>query len=457
MGAVTAGRHSALLRLVGDRHAPGLASRRPRPLPRPADGRRGPDVGRRPHARRPVRDRPARPQGRGEPRPLPRARRRRRAVRDPAPAGRADVLRLRDTATASGSTSTPTTRSPTRTPSTGGARATKAKETVLARAGAVGDRRPPGRRPPAAPEVDGRPVERVLRVGPGDEEARRRSSARASRSSTRSATAANARAGTSSSRPSSASSAGSTRSPAASSTPVTRGDEVGRLRLRRRRRRHARPLHRERGRLHAPRRLSTRRPWRRSRCRSFRRAPTTSTPAATTPNGRFTTFGVETAKAPRTSYVYDWEKGTLTRWVVPSAPEVDTPTFAAATLETYPARDGTPIPVFVRRPARCEPEPCPVIVEFHGGPEGQAQPGFSTYAQIFVDAGFVFVEPNVRGSDGYGKTWLDADNGREAPRDPHRHRGRGARGRGRPSPRTARRRRSASWAAATAATRRSSR
>ena len=132
-----------------------------------------------------------------------------------------------------------------------------------------------------------------------------------------------------------------------------------------------------------------------------------------TPNGRFTTFGVETAKAPRTSYVYDWEKGTLVRWVVPSAPEVDTSTFAAATLETYPARDGTPIPAFVRRPARCEPAPCPVIVEFHGGPEGQAQPGFSTYAQTFVDAGYVFVEPNVRGSDGYGKTWLDADNGRK--------------------------------------------
>jgi dipeptidyl aminopeptidase/acylaminoacyl peptidase len=30
---------------------------------------------------------------------------------------------------------------------------------------------------------------------------------------------------------------------------------------------------------------------------------------------------------------------------------------------------------------------------------------------MFVDAGFVYVEPNVRGSDGYGRTWLDADNG----------------------------------------------
>ena len=131
----------------------------------------------------------------------------------------------------------------------------------------------------------------------------------------------------------------------------------------------------------------------------------------TTPDGRFTTIGVETAKAPRTSYVYDWQTATLTRWVVPSAPEVDTASFAAASLESYPARDGTKIPVLVRRPLRCDPAPCPVIVEFHGGPEGQAQPGFSTYAQIFVDAGFVYVEPNVRGSDGYGKTWLEADNG----------------------------------------------
>jgi dipeptidyl aminopeptidase/acylaminoacyl peptidase len=52
-----------------------------------------------------------------------------------------------------------------------------------------------------------------------------------------------------------------------------------------------------------------------------------------------------------------------------------------------------------------------VVVAFHGGPESQARPGFSVGAQMFVDAGFVFAEPNVRGSDGYGKTWLHADDG----------------------------------------------
>jgi len=134
-------------------------------------------------------------------------------------------------------------------------------------------------------------------------------------------------------------------------------------------------------------------------------------------DGRFVTLGVETAQAPRTNYVYDWDTKSLTQWVLPSAPEVDLTKFAVARLETYPARDGTKVPMFVRYPARCAPEapvtgdPCPVVVDFHGGPEGQAQPGFSPWAQSFVDAGFIYAEPNVRGSDGYGKTWLEADNG----------------------------------------------
>jgi dipeptidyl aminopeptidase/acylaminoacyl peptidase len=134
-------------------------------------------------------------------------------------------------------------------------------------------------------------------------------------------------------------------------------------------------------------------------------------------DGRWVTIGVETARAPRASYVYDWQTETLTQWVVPSVPEVDTSRFAAVRPESYPARDGTPIPMLVRYPTRCAPEappggePCPVIVEFHGGPEGQSQPRFSPLDQVMVDAGFIHVLPNVRGSDGYGKTWLDADNG----------------------------------------------
>ncbi len=134
----------------------------------------------------------------------------------------------------------------------------------------------------------------------------------------------------------------------------------------------------------------------------------------TTPDGRFTTIGVDDGRHPLRGYVLDWTTGKLDPWHAPSTPEIDTTRFARAELDTYPARDGTKIPVLVRRPepSRCAASAsCPVIVSFHGGPESQARPGFSVGAQMFVDAGFVFVEPNVRGSDGYGKTWVHADDG----------------------------------------------
>ena len=134
---------------------------------------------------------------------------------------------------------------------------------------------------------------------------------------------------------------------------------------------------------------------------------------ATSRDGRYTLIKATTATSPPKTFVYDWNTKALVQWVVPSAPEIDTTRFVSAKIETYPARDGTPIPVLVRKPERCEPAPCPVIVIFHGGPEGQSRPGFDPGSQIVVDAGFILLQPNVRGSDGYGKTWLHADDGRK--------------------------------------------
>ncbi len=128
-------------------------------------------------------------------------------------------------------------------------------------------------------------------------------------------------------------------------------------------------------------------------------------------NGRYVQFSVSGAKMPATPVVYDWNTRKLTTWRVPETPEVDVGTFANQSLETYPARDGISIPMLVRRPDKCAADPCPVIIVFHGGPESQARPGFSATAQLYVDAGFVYVEPNVRGSSGYGKSWLHADDG----------------------------------------------
>ena len=56
--------------------------------------------------------------------------------------------------------------------------------------------------------------------------------------------------------------------------------------------------------------------------------------------------------------------------------------------------------------------PCPVVIDIHGGPESQYRPGWDPFVQFLVnELGYAVVAPNVRGSSGYGKTFLALDNG----------------------------------------------
>jgi dipeptidyl aminopeptidase/acylaminoacyl peptidase len=78
-------------------------------------------------------------------------------------------------------------------------------------------------------------------------------------------------------------------------------------------------------------------------------------------------------------------------------------------LIEYRTFDGRMIPAWVYRPKG--PGPHPVIVDIHGGPEGQERPGFSSTVQLWVNQlGAAVVAPNVRGSAGYGKEYLKLDN-----------------------------------------------
>ena len=132
----------------------------------------------------------------------------------------------------------------------------------------------------------------------------------------------------------------------------------------------------------------------------------------TTSNSRYTVFGVSRAKAPTAFYVYDWKTGRKRQWTYPSSPEINTENFIEPKLESYTNREGIKIPMFVMRPKQCDKKAnCPVIVRFHGGPEGQARPRFKPTDQLYMEDGFILVRPNVRGSNGYGKSWLNADNG----------------------------------------------
>ncbi len=54
-----------------------------------------------------------------------------------------------------------------------------------------------------------------------------------------------------------------------------------------------------------------------------------------------------------TTVTYDWQTKKLQTWRTPAVPEIDVSTFAKAELEEFPARDGTMIPMLVRRPKQC--------------------------------------------------------------------------------------------------------
>ena len=121
-------------------------------------------------------------------------------------------------------------------------------------------------------------------------------------------------------------------------------------------------------------------------------------------------FVVNHAAAPGDVYSVELATGELTRWTQSELGGLDADTLATPELIHYPSFDGRSIPAFVFRPRG--PGPHPVLVSIHGGPEGQYRPAFSYSTQFFVnELGLAVIAPNVRGSSGYGRSWLQLDNG----------------------------------------------
>jgi dipeptidyl aminopeptidase/acylaminoacyl peptidase len=109
---------------------------------------------------------------------------------------------------------------------------------------------------------------------------------------------------------------------------------------------------------------------------------------------------------PGTYYVLDRATRNLAR-VMRSRPELDGMTLAAVRPITYPAADGTQIPGYLTLPPGVEsPRGLPAIVMPHGGPEARDEWGFDWLAQFFANRGFAVLQPNFRGSAGYGDDWF---------------------------------------------------
>jgi dipeptidyl aminopeptidase/acylaminoacyl peptidase len=89
---------------------------------------------------------------------------------------------------------------------------------------------------------------------------------------------------------------------------------------------------------------------------------------------------------------------------------VDLMTLVRPELVTFKAHDGLELSGWLYRPV-ARSGPAPFVVSFHGGPEGQERPGFRSDYQALVAQGIGVFAPNVRGSSGFGKRFVNLDNG----------------------------------------------
>lgn len=123
-------------------------------------------------------------------------------------------------------------------------------------------------------------------------------------------------------------------------------------------------------------------------------------------------FTLALPDAPADVYSVRLADNTLTRHTYSEIGGLDPTKFVTADLVRFESFDGREVPAFVFKPKGIAAgKKVPVVIDIHGGPEGQYRPFFSGIDQFLVaEGGMAVIHPNVRGSDGYGKTYLKLDN-----------------------------------------------
>jgi len=121
---------------------------------------------------------------------------------------------------------------------------------------------------------------------------------------------------------------------------------------------------------------------------------------------------LDTAQTPGDVYVLDRQSNAVARWTESKVEGLDASRFRTQQPIGWTSFDGREITGFITMPPPSFAGRRPVIVDIHGGPEAQARPGFQGRWNYYVnELGIALIEPNVRGSSGYGKTFVSLDDG----------------------------------------------
>jgi len=112
---------------------------------------------------------------------------------------------------------------------------------------------------------------------------------------------------------------------------------------------------------------------------------------------------------PGSAYLFDRAEGTVEK-LYSSRPELPTEHLAEMRPVRYASRDGREIPAYLTLPRGKGEKNLPVVIMPHGGPWARDTWGYSSFAQFLANRGYAVLQPNFRGSAGFGKDFLNAGN-----------------------------------------------
>lgn len=128
------------------------------------------------------------------------------------------------------------------------------------------------------------------------------------------------------------------------------------------------------------------------------------------PDDRYFLFTGSGSKEPANIWLYDFESDTFKKLTDSPHPGINLEELVAPKLVKFKSFDGLELSGWVYEPKSGE-KPFPTVISYHGGPEGQSRPSFNYTFQALLSQGIAIFSPNVRGSSGFGKRFVNLDNG----------------------------------------------
>ena len=123
-------------------------------------------------------------------------------------------------------------------------------------------------------------------------------------------------------------------------------------------------------------------------------------------DGHRAVLAVEGPSSPSRLWELELDIG---RWRSLTPATIDEELLIIPTLERFESHDGLDITGWLYRPPGANAS-SPAIVSIHGGPESQERPGFHPEHQLLAAMGLVVMAPNIRGSSGFGRSFVHADD-----------------------------------------------